>query len=194
MERLSLRYYGDPVLRKTGDTVEVFDDDLRNFAEAMVETMIRERGIGLAAPQVGESIRLIVALEMDDVDDDNARPVVLVNPRVVDKSKETWSWEEGSFVPRISVDNDGSLAFDHPDFRQFRLWFDSPREVLFCDNHTNASRVFIEVNEKTQTNVPHIYAVGDVNGRGAFTHTSVNDGEIFWDHFSRELGINTESP
>ena len=36
------------------------------------------------------------------------------------------------------------------------------------------------------TNVPHIYAVGDVNGQGAFTHTSVNDGEIFWDHISGE--------
>jgi pyruvate/2-oxoglutarate dehydrogenase complex dihydrolipoamide dehydrogenase (E3) component len=32
--------------------------------------------------------------------------------------------------------------------------------------------------------VPHIFAVGDINGEGAFTHTSVNDGEIFWDHYS----------
>jgi pyruvate/2-oxoglutarate dehydrogenase complex dihydrolipoamide dehydrogenase (E3) component len=39
-------------------------------------------------------------------------------------------------------------------------------------------RGFIEVNEVLQTNIPHIYAVGDVNGLGAFTHTSVNDGQI----------------
>lgn len=39
-------------------------------------------------------------------------------------------------------------------------------------------RGFIKVNDHLQTNVPHIYAVGDVNGQGAFTHTSVNDGEI----------------
>lgn len=52
----------------------------------------------------------------------------------------------------------------------------------------------IEVNEITQTSVPHIYAVGDINGRGAFTHTSVNDGEIFWDHYSRLMGLNQESP
>lgn len=45
-------------------------------------------------------------------------------------------------------------------------------------------RGYIPVNEFTQTNVPHIYAVGDVNGRGAFTHTSVNDGETFWDFYS----------
>lgn len=43
---------------------------------------------------------------------------------------------------------------------------------------------YIEVNDHMQTNVPHIYAVGDINGEGAFTHTSVNDGEIFWDHYS----------
>lgn len=48
------------------------------------------------------------------------------------------------------------------------------------------ARGFIPVNDHTQTNVPHIYAVGDINGRGAFTHTSVNDGEIFWDFYSGE--------
>jgi pyruvate/2-oxoglutarate dehydrogenase complex dihydrolipoamide dehydrogenase (E3) component len=47
-------------------------------------------------------------------------------------------------------------------------------------------RGYIQVNEVMQTSVPHIYAVGDINGEGAFTHTSVNDGEIFWDHFSGE--------
>ncbi|MDX1523132.1 MAG: mercuric reductase [Anaerolineae bacterium] len=45
-------------------------------------------------------------------------------------------------------------------------------------------RGYITVNDYLQTNVPHIYALGDVNGEGAFTHTSVNDGEIFWDYYS----------
>jgi pyruvate/2-oxoglutarate dehydrogenase complex dihydrolipoamide dehydrogenase (E3) component len=39
-------------------------------------------------------------------------------------------------------------------------------------------RGFIKTDAKLQTNVPHIYAVGDVNGRGAFTHTSVHDGQV----------------
>ena len=55
-------------------------------------------------------------------------------------------------------------------------------------------RGHIDVNDFMQTNVPHIYAVGDVNGRGAFTHTSVNDGEIFWDHYARSLGISDDAP
>ncbi|MCP4359464.1 MAG: FAD-dependent oxidoreductase, partial [Chloroflexi bacterium] len=45
-------------------------------------------------------------------------------------------------------------------------------------------RGYIVVNDVMQTNVPHIFAVGDINGEGAFTHTSVNDGEIFWDYYS----------
>jgi len=45
-------------------------------------------------------------------------------------------------------------------------------------------RGYIQVNDILQTNIPHIYALGDINGQGAFTHTSVNDGEIFWDNYS----------
>jgi pyruvate/2-oxoglutarate dehydrogenase complex dihydrolipoamide dehydrogenase (E3) component len=47
-------------------------------------------------------------------------------------------------------------------------------------------RGYIEVNQVLQTSIPHIYALGDINGEGAFTHTSVNDGEILWDHYSGE--------
>jgi len=49
-----------------------------------------------------------------------------------------------------------------------------------------SDRGYITVNDTLQTNVEHIFAVGDINGRGAFTHTSVNDGETFWDHYSGE--------
>lgn len=45
-------------------------------------------------------------------------------------------------------------------------------------------RDYIKVNDVMQTNLPHVYAIGDVNGLGAFTHTSVNDSDIFWDHYS----------
>lgn len=42
---------------------------------------------------------------------------------------------------------------------------------------------YIKVDDTLHTSVRHIYALGDVNGRGAFTHTSVNDGEIFLDNY-----------
>ncbi|MEI2691721.1 MAG: hypothetical protein V9H69_19290 [Anaerolineae bacterium] len=39
-----------------------------------------------------------------------------------------------------------------------------------------------------QTTASHIFAVGDINGEGAFTHTAVNDGEIFWDYCCGDAG------
>lgn len=44
--------------------------------------------------------------------------------------------------------------------------------------HTD-DRGYIEVDDQCRTNVPHIFALGDVNGRGSFTHTSVHDGQVF---------------
>ncbi|MCF7949919.1 MAG: FAD-dependent oxidoreductase, partial [Spirochaetia bacterium] len=48
-----------------------------------------------------------------------------------------------------------------------------------------SERGHIQVDEYCRTSRPHIYAVGDVNGKGAFTHTSVHDGQVFLEHFFR---------
>jgi pyruvate/2-oxoglutarate dehydrogenase complex dihydrolipoamide dehydrogenase (E3) component len=58
------------------------------------------------------------------------------------------------------------------------------------------SRGYIKTNEFGQTHHPHIYALGDVNGKGAFTHTSVNDGLVFLDHYFNkgERRINQRVP
>ncbi|MGD8412737.1 MAG: peptide deformylase [Candidatus Latescibacterota bacterium] len=92
---LELRYYGDPILREKCAPVDRFDQQLAEEAEAMVETMFRERGIGLAAPQVGMTKRLIVAVQMKDTEDVDAEPLALVNPRVLERSRSTWEYEEG---------------------------------------------------------------------------------------------------
>ena len=63
----------------------------------------REAGIGLAAPQVGVGERLIIALRMKDVDDVNAEPVALVNPKVLTASSELWSYDEGCLsIPGVT--------------------------------------------------------------------------------------------
>lgn len=104
MKELELRYYPDPVLRQTAHPVESFDDELRELACAMVGTMRRERGIGLAAPQVGFRRRLIVALQMKMPDDTEVDSLVLVNPRVVATGGELWSYEEGCLsIPGINA-------------------------------------------------------------------------------------------
>ena len=70
---LPIRTYGDDVLRRKAKRVEVFDDELRRLADNMAETMYRAPGIGLAAPQVGAGIRLIVV----DVSHDEVRDNLL---------------------------------------------------------------------------------------------------------------------
>lgn len=104
MAGLKLRIYGDPILRQTAECVEVFDKGLSELAEGMISIMLSEKGIGLAAPQVGVSRRLIVALKMKDPDDTGAPPLVLVNPEVVTRSNDTWIFEEGCLsVPGVSA-------------------------------------------------------------------------------------------
>jgi peptide deformylase len=102
---LTLRYYGDPILRNRALPVSEFDAALAAVAHAMVDIMFRARGIGLAAPQVGMGKRLIVALQMEDPDDDAAEPLILVNPEVLERSRETWIFEEGCLsIPGVNGD------------------------------------------------------------------------------------------
>jgi peptide deformylase len=104
MEKLDIVTYGSPILREIAQAEENFDGGLEKIAEAMVNTMHSSRGIGLAAPQVGIGKRLIIALQMRDLDDVSAAPLVLVNPVVSSLSQETWSLEEGCLsLPGISA-------------------------------------------------------------------------------------------
>jgi len=104
MGKLEIKIYGDPVLRKVAEPVEDFDGSLADLAQSMIATMKAEGGIGLAAPQVGVSRRLIVALQMKEIDDASAPPLVLVNPRIEYRSSETWTFEEGCLsLPGVSA-------------------------------------------------------------------------------------------
>lgn len=104
MKALKLRYYPDPILRQAAQNVTTFDEELAELAEAMIDTMYREKGIGLAAPQVGYSLRLAVALRMKDADDTQADALVIVNPRVLSTSSELWSYEEGCLsIPGVNA-------------------------------------------------------------------------------------------
>ena len=83
----------DPLLRQHSKPVERVDDDLRRFADDMLETMYEAPGIGLAAVQVGEPIRLLV---IDVSKEDEAKnPQVFINPEVVATGDEVSTYEEG---------------------------------------------------------------------------------------------------
>jgi peptide deformylase len=92
---LPILEYGDPILRAKGKPIENIDDRIRELAANMIETMHAANGVGLAAQQIGEALRLTVldvslvedrpsTLKLDgkDVDPKSAMPLVLINPEV----------------------------------------------------------------------------------------------------------------
>jgi len=78
---LSIRRFGDPVLRERATPVERFDDSLAKLADDMLETMYDAPGVGLAGPQVGVSLRVVVF-------DDGTGPRRLANPELHDMEGE----------------------------------------------------------------------------------------------------------
>ena len=78
--------YGDPVLHAPSASVEKIDDSIRTLLADMVETMYAAPGIGLAAPQIGVSLRVIV-IDLS-VGEDRSQLIQLVNPQFVEKDGE----------------------------------------------------------------------------------------------------------
>lgn len=76
---LTIRKYGDPILRRKAAPVTVFNDNLRVTIQSMFKTMYAEPGVGLAAPQVGLSWRLMV---MDVLPGGKNNPMVFINPKI----------------------------------------------------------------------------------------------------------------
>jgi peptide deformylase len=88
MAKLRLKYYPEQVLLQKAKKVTTFDSSVRKLANDMLETMYDENGVGLAAPQVGVSKRIMV-IDVSGEDEPN-EPIVFINPQIIEK--------EGSLV------------------------------------------------------------------------------------------------
>ena len=102
MAVLPIKTFPDPCLARACRKVEVVDDDLRRLAADMLETMYDAPGVGLAAPQVGSDLRLVV---IDcSAKDEEPQPMTLVNPRIVE-AQGSLIFEEGCLsVPDYTCD------------------------------------------------------------------------------------------
>ena len=97
MAKLEVLRYPNSILRKKCDAIETIDDDVVQLAQDMLETMYEDKGIGLAAPQVGITRQLIV-LDIGD------GPLALINPKVVE-AEGSDIMEEGCLcLPGINMD------------------------------------------------------------------------------------------
>lgn len=73
-----IRIYGDPVLHQRAAEVAIFDQELKDLVQDLFDTMDKAPGVGLAAPQIGVSLRVFVYSYPDD--DDTPRRGVVINP------------------------------------------------------------------------------------------------------------------
>jgi peptide deformylase len=95
MSILPITVCGDKILRKKAAKVLKVDDKILKLIDDMFETMDNANGIGLAANQVGANRRLFV-VDISKVEDyEDVKPLVLINPKIIEKSVETISYEEG---------------------------------------------------------------------------------------------------
>jgi peptide deformylase len=96
----------EAVLRRKARTITTFDKNLQTLIDDMIETMREAPGVGLAAPQVNISERLIV-VEYSEEEDEEAevqpkKLYVLINPEIVEKSEETLMGVEGCLsIPNL---------------------------------------------------------------------------------------------
>jgi peptide deformylase len=103
----------DPILRRKARTITHFDADLQILIDDMIETMRQAPGVGLAAPQVGVSDRLIVVEypEDDEQEDSPKKLYVVANPEIKTISEETEMGIEGCLsIPNLHGEVERALA------------------------------------------------------------------------------------
>jgi peptide deformylase len=100
MSVLSIHLLGSPVLRQRADEIGTVDDEIRTFVQDLFETMHADRGIGLAANQVGVARRVaVVQTEEDDA-------VVLIDPVILERDGKIRGEEGCLSIPEIFADVD----------------------------------------------------------------------------------------
>ena len=95
--------YGDPVLRQRAKDIPK-GTDLKQLIDDMYETMHGASGIGLAAPQIGKSIRLFIVdgTVLEDEPDMQDFKKAFINPQILDETGTPWEYEEGCLsIPNI---------------------------------------------------------------------------------------------
>ena len=106
--------YGDPVLKKESSEIDKEYPNLDKLIEEMFETMYEASGVGLAAPQIGKSIRLFIvdgSPFAEDAEDEDYDPRsegmenfkrIFINPIIEEENGEEWGFREGCLsIPKI---------------------------------------------------------------------------------------------
>ena len=151
---LPVTLYGDPVLKKRAEDIAADFPNLPEVIKNMWQTMYVASGVGLAAPQVGMSIRLFVVdtvkLQEKRKTDFKGIKKVFINPTILEETGEEWKYEEGCLsIPGIREDvfrepvvkihyfdehfNEFTETFDDINARVIQHEYDHIEGVLFTD-------------------------------------------------------------
>ncbi len=100
--------YGDPVLKKVAEEINPDYPGLKQLIDDMYETMYASKGVGLAAPQVGKSVRLFV-IDASPFEDEHPElkdwKRTFINPQIIEEEGKEWEFNEGCLsIPGIRED------------------------------------------------------------------------------------------
>jgi peptide deformylase len=171
---LEIVHYNDPVLRRKGEKITVFDASLAGLAGSMVETMHEAQGIGLAAQQVGRAIQLCVVdlrgteAEFDWLLDGAKPPLELFMPMVVVNPKITVAKKAPT-----ATSEEGCLSFP-----EIRGEVERPEEI--------------SVKFMDQAGVPHTLECNGLFARCIQHEADHLNGVLFIDHMSKAEKLRIE--
>lgn len=128
---LPIYAYGQKVLKKVASAIDKDYKDLDKLIENMWETMYNAQGVGLAAPQIGKSIRMFMidtVQIMEEGKEDDGFKMVFINAKKIEETGKLWPYEEGCLsIPNIrgDVQRNEELTIEYMDesFKTHRKTF-----------------------------------------------------------------------
>ncbi len=126
----------DPVLRQVSKPVERFDAQLERFSQDMFETMYDAPGIGLAAIQIAEPLRMLV-IDLAKEDEDK-QPMVFINPQILESSDAINVHEEGCLsIPEYfaEVERPASIRVEYQDVKGDKKTINADGLLATCLQH-----------------------------------------------------------
>lgn len=123
---LPLAYYGDPILRKKAEPIQKITDEVKKLIEGMIATMDAHNGIGIAAPQVHQSIQLFITRKPNEENEkiSYGEVEVFINPITSFPSHETWVASEGCLsIPtiRAEIERPYEITVEYTDLQGKRI-------------------------------------------------------------------------
>ena len=157
---LPIRIYGDKILRQVAKPVKEITPEIADFIEDLTLTMYETDGVGLAAPQVGHSLRIFVVDAFWFQEDGKKNPIVLVNPEFIEFDGQVENEEGCLSLPEIyekvvraekvkikglnELGKEVKYSGDELFSRALQHEFDHLDGVLFIDKITKLKRIFLK--------------------------------------------------